>query len=81
MTEGQLKSLIKQGLKEAQQELKEEDKENEEQQNFIANAKPKYYEVYTDLSKIVKEVQGKFNIDVDNRKLNSEEQNIINLSK
>ena len=81
MTEGKLKSLIKEGLKEAQQELKDENKENEEQQVFIENAKPKYYEVYTDLSKIVQEVQGKFNIDVDNRKLNNEEQNIVMLSK
>ena len=81
MTEGKLKSLIKEGLKEAQQEVKDENKENEEQQVFIENAKPKYYEVYTDLSKIVQEVQGKFNIDVDNRKLNNEEQNIVMLSK
>lgn len=81
MTEGKLKSLIKEGLKEAQQELKDENKENEEQQVFIENAKPKYYEVYTDLSKIVQEVQGKFSIDVDNRKLNNEEQNIVMLSK
>lgn len=81
MTEGKLKSLIKEGLKEAQQELKDENAEAEEQQEFISKAKPKYYEVYTDLSKIVQEVQGKFNIDVDNRKLNNEEQNIVMLSK
>lgn len=52
-----------------------------EQDLFIGKAKPKFYEAYTDLSKIVKEAQGKFNITVDNRKLNEEEKNIVLKSK
>ena len=67
-TEEGLKNLIKEGVKEAV----DEQKENEDQNAFIEKAKGKYYEAYTDLAKIVKETQGKFNIGVDNRKLNEE---------
>ena len=69
--------MIKEGVKEAV----EEQKEIQDQNLFVGKAKQKYYETYTDLAKIVKETQGKFNISVDNRKLNEEEKNIILRSK
>lgn len=69
--------MIKEGVKEAV----EEQKEIQDHNLFVGKAKQKYYETYTDLAKIVKETQGKFNISVDNRKLNEEEKNIILRSK
>lgn len=78
---GDLKSLIKEGVKEAQEEQKLEELEAKEQAEFIQKAKPKYYEQYADLQKIVKEAQGKFNIHVDNRKSNSHDKNLVLRSK
>jgi hypothetical protein len=77
LNEQKLKDIIKEGIR----EVNEENLEAKEQDLFVGKVKPKYYEAYTDLSKIVKEAQGKFNITVDNRKLNQEEKNIVLKSK
>jgi len=77
INEKKLKDLIKEGVKEANEEQQDE----KEQDLFIGTAKPKYYKAYGDLSEIVKETQGKFNITVDNRKLNEDEKNIVLRSK
>lgn len=77
MDEKRLKDIIKESVK----EVAEEQQEEKEQDLFIGKAKPKFYKAYTDLSKIVKETQGKFNISVDNRKLNDHEKNIVLQSK
>jgi hypothetical protein len=77
VNEQRLKNLIKESVK----EVAEEQNEEKEQDLFIGKAKPKFYKAYTDLSKIVKETQGKFNITVDNRKLNDQEKNIVLQSK
>lgn len=62
-------------------EAQEEQEEKKQQDLFIGKSKAKYYEAYIDLSQIVKETKGKFNIGVDNRKLNEEEKNIVLRSK
>lgn len=77
LNEKRLKEIIKEGIKEAadeQQEVKDQDL-------FINKAKPLYYNTYTDLAEILKQTQGKFNITVDNRKLNQSEKNIVLQSK
>jgi uncharacterized protein (DUF3084 family) len=75
--EDRLKEIIKEGVKEAT----EEKNEVIEQELFIGKAQAKYYKSYTDLAEIVKQTQGKFNITVDNRKLNLDEKNIVLRSK